>query len=139
VDFVVLAVVALLVDRVVPTLPDPVEVADRCEELPAYAPRRSATAYVLEGAAWIALFGAVLAGLTLWLGTPQLVAGVLAAMGTVRLAGVRRVHRVEQARHIRLSVRLGRGQRRKHIFYARPTSGSDALTDDYCNLSSDLL
>jgi hypothetical protein len=78
---------------------------------------------VLEGAGWIALLGAALAGLTLVFGGPQLVAGVLAAMGIARLIAVRRLHRLEQARHIRLSVGLGRGQRRKPTFYARPNLG----------------
>jgi len=115
--------VALLIDLVTPTLPNPREAADRSEELPAYAPRRSATGYVLESAAWIGLLGVALVGLTLWFGGPELVPGVLTAMGVARLLAVRRLRRLERARHIRLSVGHGRGQRRKRIFYARPDLG----------------
>jgi len=62
-------------------------------------------------------------GFLVWWGGAALVGGLFAGTGIARLMGVRRLHHIEQAGHMRLSVGLGRGQRRKPTFYARPDLG----------------
>lgn len=123
VGFAIAAAGTVLVDRIAPTFPDVGEMGDGCEELPPYAPRRSAAVYALADAGWIALAAAVPAGFTIWWGGAALVGGLFAGAGIARLIAVRRLHRLEQARHIRLSVGLGRRQRRKRTFHARPDLG----------------
>ena len=70
-----------------------------------------------------ALFFTLALGFLVWWGGAALVGGLFAGTGIARLMGVRRLHHIEQARHMRLSVGLGRGQRRKPTFYARPDLG----------------
>ena len=124
ITFGVSTVVALVVERFTPVLPDPAAMFDESTEQPPFAVRQSVARYLLGSFVWIALSGAVLAALVLSWGGAELAAGALAASGITRLTAVRRLRHEERSWHARLSLSTRIWQRRPGFATRAPTSAS---------------
>ena len=126
-EFVTATGVALLVDRLAPSLTDPATIAERSLEQPVGAYQESTARYVIMALGITIAFAAVTLVVALAVGSTSdgfaPLAGVSAAIGITRLIGVRRLRRLEQAQRIRLSARAGRWVGGSHTYYARPDLG----------------
>ncbi|HET7343549.1 MAG TPA: hypothetical protein VFL90_18945 [Methylomirabilota bacterium] len=123
--FAIMATVAMLVDRLLPMLPDTPALTDPHEAAPDGAVRRTWQRYAVGAAGVMAILCAVYAVLVVYFVPPGFMAGWLTALCVARLRGLATAREIERASHVRLSARLQLSiwRRRTPAYYATPRLG----------------
>jgi hypothetical protein len=123
--FAVMAIIALLLDRMSPVLERGLSLADADEPPPPDAMRRTWAGYAATAAPAIAVLCAILVALAVDIVPPGFFAGWLTAFCFARLRSLVSAREIEQATGVRLSIRLERSvwRRRTPVYYATPIAG----------------
>jgi hypothetical protein len=123
--FAIMATVAILVDRLLPLLPDTLTLAEAHDVAPDGAVRRTWQRYAVTATGLTVALCAVYAVLIVYVVQPGFFAGWLAAYAVTRLRSIVTAREIERASHVRLSMRLQRSvwRTREAAYYATPRLG----------------
>lgn len=123
--FAIMATVAMLVDRLIPLLPDTPTLPEAHETAPDGAVRRTWRRYAVTATGLMVALCAVYAVLAVYFVQPGFLAGWLAAYAVARLRSLATAREIERASHVRLSMRLQLSvwRRRAPAYYATPRLG----------------
>jgi hypothetical protein len=123
--FAIIATVAMLVDRLMPLLPDTPTLREAHDVAPDDVVRRTWQRYAVTATGMMMALCAVYAVLTVYFIQPGFLAGWLAAYAVTRLRSLVDAREIERASHVRLSMRLQRSVWRKRApaYYATPRLG----------------
>jgi hypothetical protein len=121
-----MAIVAMLIDRMSPILPDTKPLADEHDRPPAEAVRRTVPRYAAGATGVIAALVLLQAAIVVVLAPPGFFAGWMTAYGVSRLRSLAAAREIERTSGVRLSVSLPPGlwRRRPPVFYATPCTGA---------------